>query len=104
VNQQSGLCPTGQITADNRFEGDNLCFLHQHRPTLELVLVFPDLLRHFVNIRIDEMGRRDVFQLVEPENRNLCQDSPLPGDALNATIRSFIQHRDVCVEHGRFSR
>ena len=36
-----------------------------------------------------------MLQLVEPENRNLCQDSPLPGDALNATIRSSIT--GVCV-------
>ena len=53
--------------------------------------MLPDLLLHLVNIHTGEIGRGDVFQLVEPENRNLYQDSPLPGDTLNATICSFIQ-------------
>jgi len=72
----------GQITTDDRLEGDDLGLLHQHCPTVDLIRMFPDLLRHLVNARSDEMGRSNVLQLVEPEDGNLCQDSTLSRNAI----------------------
>ena len=58
---------TGQVSSNNRFQRDDLGFLHKHCPTVQLVLVLPDFLGHFINVGSYKVIRDYVAKFLEPE-------------------------------------
>lgn len=62
---------TSDITPHNGLEHDHFSLFNEHSPPLKLILILPDLLRHLVDIRRDDMVRNDILQLLKPERRYL---------------------------------
>ena len=79
---------TGDVTADDGLERDDLGLADEHRAALERRLVFPHLERHRVDVRGDEVRRDDVPELLEPEERDLRQDLALVWHALQRRARA----------------
>jgi hypothetical protein len=54
----------------------------QHGTSGELITELLQLSGVFVDIGSQEMGRDEIAQHLEPEDRHLCEDEPFPGDAV----------------------
>jgi hypothetical protein len=76
------LIRAGQISSDDRLKRDNLCFLDEHRPSIELIPVLPYLLWHLVHIYGHEVVRDNGSELVEPKLRYFCEDFAFIWDTL----------------------
>ena len=83
---------TSYVPSDNSFQRYNLCFLHEYRASIYLVLVFADLLWHFIDIRGHDVIGNDMGEFMEPEERDLGQKFPLVWDALlvDETMRELV--------------
>ena len=62
---------TSKVATDDCLEWDDFGLLHQHRASLELILVLPDFLWHLVDVCCDEVVRNDIRQLAKPVDRDL---------------------------------
>lgn len=73
---------TGDITTNDRLEGDHLGLLDKHRTAIEDILIFPDFFGHLVDIGRHEVCRDDMLQFFEPKQRDLREDFALVWYAL----------------------
>lgn len=75
---------TSDVPSDDRFYGHYFGLSYKHSAALELLAVLPDFIWHLIDIDGNKMVRNDVLQLLEPEQRDACEEFALVWDTLKA--------------------
>lgn len=73
---------TSDVPSDDRLHRYYSRLSHEHGAALELLAVLPNLFWHLIDIDCDQMVWNDVLQLLEPEQRDACEEFALVRDSL----------------------
>lgn len=73
---------TSYVPSDDRFNGHYFCLSHKHSAALELLAVLLYFIRHLIDVNGNKMVRNDMFQLLEPEQRDACEEFALIWNTL----------------------
>ena len=73
---------TSQISPHDRFKGNDLSLLHEHRTSIELIFERPHFFRHLVDVGCYKMVRDDMCERREPEKRYFREELSFVWDTL----------------------
>ena len=76
----------GDVSAHHALDREHLGAAYQHRASAKLVSILANLAGVFLDIGGDHVVLHDIGKIVEPEQRNLIEDSPLVWDARRQNV------------------